>query len=165
MFFPIYVTYCLNYISTMNDTLLWRVRTFIYQHFAATTCAPQVADIVQHFPLSSEAATDMLKALHDIHALFLDPGTTNIRIANPFSAVPTPFIVDVNGKRYWANCAWDSFGVIAALQAAEGVIHASCAQSGTPLQLEIQQGEVVSTPARIHLLVPFRQWYEDMIFT
>ncbi|MEZ4727939.1 MAG: organomercurial lyase [Caldilineaceae bacterium] len=149
----------------MNDTLLWRVRTFIYQHFAATTSAPDLTDIAQHFQLSNEEATGMLKALHDIHALFLDPGTTNIRIANPFSAVPTPFIVDVNGKRYWANCAWDSFGVIAALQAAEGVIRASCTQSGIPLHLEIQQGEVVGTTAMIHFLIPFRQWYEDMIFT
>ena len=145
--------------------LLWPVRTFIYQHFAATTRAPHLTDIQDHFALSREETVDLLNDLHAIHALFLDPGTTNIRIANPFSAVPTPFVVDVNGKRYWANCAWDSFGVIAALQAAEGAIHATCAQSGAPLYLQIQQGEVVKSTAIIHVLVPFQQWYENMVYT
>ncbi|MCE7985889.1 MAG: hypothetical protein DYG89_32325 [Caldilinea sp. CFX5] len=148
-----------------ENSLLWPVRTFIYQHFAATTRAPQLADIQDRFALSREATVDLLNDLHAIHALFLDPGTTNIRIANPFSAVPTPFVVDVNNKRYWANCAWDSFGVIAALQAEEGAIHATCAQDGAPLDLQIHQGAVVATTAMIHVLVPFQQWYENMVFT
>lgn len=149
----------------MDNQLLWRVRTFIYEHFATATRAPDLLTIAQQFDLSTEQATTILNALHDIHALFLDPGTTNIRIANPFSGVPTPFEVDVNGKRYWANCAWDSFGVIAALQATDGVIHATCAHSNTPLQLQIHQGEVVDTTAIIHILVPFREWYQNMVFT
>lgn len=148
----------------LDETLIWPVRTFIYQHFAATTRAPGLTDIVQHFQLSKEEATDILKALHEIHALFLDSNGA-IRIANPFSAVPTPFAVDVHGITYWANCAWDSFGVIAALQATDGVIQATCAQSDTPLQLQIHQGEVVATPAIIHILVPFRAWYQNMVFT
>ena len=148
-----------------ENPLLWPVRTFIYQHFAATTCAPHLTDIQDHFALSHEETADLLNDLHAIHALFLDPGTTNIRIANPFSAVPTPFVAEVNGKRYWANCAWDSFGVIAALRAEEGAIHATCAQSGAPLHLQIQQGAVVATTAVIHVLVPFQQWYENMVYT
>lgn len=149
----------------MDNQLLWRVRTFIYEHFAATTHAPDLLTIAQHFGLGDARATDILKALHEIHALFLDPGTTNIRIANPFSGVPTPFEVDANGQRYWANCAWDSFGVIAALQATDGVIHATCAHSDTPLQVQIHQGAVVDTTAIIHILVPFREWYQNMVFT
>lgn len=149
----------------MANALLWRVRTFIYEHFATTTHAPDLTTITQHFGLSDAETTAILNALHDIHALFLDPGTTQIRIANPFSGVPTPFEVEANGQRYWANCAWDSFGVIAALQATDGVIHATCAQSDTPLQLQIHQGEVVATTAIVHILVPFRAWYQNMVFT
>jgi len=148
-----------------ENPLLWSVRTYIYQYFAETTCAPQLANIAKHFALTHEQVIDLLHALHEIHALFLDPGTTNIRIANPFSAVPTPFVAEVNGKRYWANCAWDSFGVIAALRAEEGAIHATCAQSGAPLHLQIHQGDVVATTAMIHVLVPFHQWYENMVYT
>lgn len=148
-----------------ENTLLWSVRTYIYQHFAATARAPQLTDIATHFALTYEQVIDLLYALHEIHALFLEPGTTNIRIANPFSAVPTPFVVYVNGKRYWANCAWDAFGVIAALQAEEGAIHATCAQSGALLHLQIRQGEVAATTALIHVLLPFHQWYENMVYT
>ncbi|MEZ4870254.1 MAG: organomercurial lyase [Caldilineaceae bacterium] len=149
----------------MDDTLLWDVRTFIYQHFATTARAPELDVIAQHFTIGQAQAAEILNALDAIHALFLEPSTTAIRIANPFSAIPTPFAVEVNGRRYWANCAWDSFGVIAALQALAGTIHATCTQSGEPLHLAVEQGEVVDTSAVIHLLVPFRQWYEDMIFT
>ena len=148
-----------------ENPLLWSVRTYIYQQFAATTHAPQLTDIAAHFALTHGQVSNLLHALHEIHALFLDPSTTNIRIANPFSAVPTPFVVEVNGKRYWANCAWDSFGVIAALQATEGAIHATCAQSGAPLHLHIHLGAVVATSAMIHVLVPFQQWYENMVYT
>lgn len=149
----------------MDDRFLWRVRTFIYEHFATTAHAPDLRTIAQQFNLSSAQATEILNALHEIRALFLDPGTSRIRIANPFSGVPTPFEVDVNGQRYWANCAWDSFGVIAALQATDGVIHATCAYSDTPLHLHVQQGEVVNTTALIHILVPFREWYQNMVYT
>lgn len=35
----------------------------------------------------------------------------------PFSAVPTEFRVLVGDRAMWANCAWDAFGVAAALDA------------------------------------------------
>lgn len=149
----------------MDDALIWSVRTFIFETFVATTRAPQLTEIMQAFTLNTDQASDVLFALHEKHALFLDPGTTNIRIANPFSAIPTPFLVDVNHKTYTANCAWDSFGVVAALKAKDALIHSLCTQSATPVHVEIHQGQVVPTEILIHVLVPFQQWYDDMVFT
>ena len=40
-----------------------------------------------------------------------------IRMANPFSAVPTAFRVSAAGRWWYANCAWDAFGICAALHA------------------------------------------------
>jgi len=149
----------------MDDALIWSVRTFIFETFVATTRAPQLTEIMQAFNLSTEQATDVLFALHEKHAIFLDPGTIDIRIANPFSAIPTPFLVDVNDKTYTANCAWDCFGVVAALHAKEALIHSVCTQSAMPVHMEIHQGQVVPTSTLIHVLVPFQQWYDDMVFT
>jgi Sulfatase len=46
---------------------------------------------------------------------FLDPDTNQVRRAHPFSAIPTAFLVHVREKTYWANCAWDCFGIVAAV--------------------------------------------------
>jgi len=53
--------------------------------------------------------------LHDAHALVLWPDRKQVRMLNPFSAVPTAHRVRA-GKRWWyGNCAWDAFGICAAL--------------------------------------------------
>ena len=148
-----------------GETLLWAVRTFVYERFATTARAPSIGDIAQNFDLTLEQAGQRLRALHDQHALFLEPGALAIRMANPFSAVPTAFEVEVNHKTYQANCAWDSFGVVAALGAGEANIRSVCAHSGAALSVSVRQGQAVSAGEVIHFLVPFRQWYRDIIFT
>ena len=40
------------------------------------------------------------RQLHEAHALVLNPATAEIRMANPFSAVPTAYRVHANG-RWW----------------------------------------------------------------
>lgn len=151
----------------MSDTapLMWTVRTFIYEHFVATTKAPTVAAIADHFALSEAEAAALLHALHDQHAIFLEAEGTVIRIANPFSAVPTDFVTAIGDKRYWANCAWDSLGVVVATGANAARIYTTCAADQQPLLIEVVDGAVVDNGALAHVLVPFRHWYDDMVFT
>jgi hypothetical protein len=147
----------------MNDSLIWAVRAFVYDHFAATARAPDLEAVARHAGLTLEQAGEILAALHDRHALFLEPGTRLIRQASPFSAIRTSFEVEVNGRTYRANCAWDCFGVAAAEDA---TIRSACAHTGQALQLGVRQGRVVEAgQVVIHFLVPFRWWYEDIIFT
>ena len=151
--------------ATPADDLIWAVRTFIYEHFVAAARAPHATQIAAHFVLTQAEAEEVLYALHDRHALFLEPGTTEIRLANPFSAIPTNFITEANGQRYWANCAWDSLGVIVAVGAGEGIVHAQCADDGQPLTVRVENGQVVDHGALAHVLVPFQHWYDDLVFT
>src|SRR5262245_33369710 len=51
--------------------------------------------------------------LHDAHALVLDAETGAILMANPFAAVPTRYRVAVGDRWWYANCAWDAFGICA----------------------------------------------------
>ena len=71
------------------------------------------------------------RRLHDEHALVLDGDA--IRMANPFSGVPTPYRVDAAERRWYANCAWDAFGVVSAL-GGMGDVLSRCEQTfATPL--------------------------------
>ena len=144
---------------------IWICRHMIYRHFAETGRAPSVSEIALACGIREEEARAALIALDEVHAVFLDPGTFDIHIANPFSGVPTDFLVEVGTRTYWANCAWDSFGVIAALKAADGVIRAACAENGEPLRLEVRAGEAIDHGEVVHFLVPFSEWYNDMVFT
>ncbi len=55
------------------------------------------------------------RRLHDAHALVLNPATDEPRMLNPFSVVPTAYRVHAGGRWWYANCAWDAFGICAAL--------------------------------------------------
>lgn len=148
----------------MDENELWDIRAFVYRHFADTTRPPNVDEVASHFALPHKEAVSAYEQLHGRHALYLKPGTHEVLMANPFSGVATPFKVHVNGKTYFANCAWDALGIPAALHA-DAEIEASCAQSGEPIHLRASGGEVRGSDALAHFLVPFREWYSDLIST
>ena len=85
-------------------------------------------------------------------------------MANPFSNVETPFRVHVDGKTYFANCAWDSLGIPAALHS-DADMEAACAQSGEPIMLQVRDGRVSESDVLVHFLVPFKCWYDDLVYT
>jgi hypothetical protein len=144
--------------------LMWEIRAFVYHHFAETTHPPGAEETATHFDLTYEEAASAYEELHGRHALFLKPGTHDILMANPFSGIETPFKVYANGKIYSANCAWDSLGIPAALHA-DANIEAACAQSGEPVQLSVTDQQVQDSDVRVHFLLPFRDWYNDLTFT
>jgi hypothetical protein len=150
--------------ATMPPDLLWSVRAFIYHRFAEKAQPPDLADVAHHFQLTPEQVEAIYLELDRRHAFFLEPGSLSIRIANPFSAVPTPFRVQARGNHYWANCGWDALGIPAALHA-DARIEGRCAYTDEPLILTVQDGELAPTSAVVHFVVPFARWYEDMTFT
>ena len=148
----------------MDETILWKIRAFIYQHFAETTRPPSVVETASHFALTDEEAGAAYEELHQRHALFLKPGTHEIFMANPFSGVETQFKVRADGKTYFANCAWDSLGIPAALHT-DAAIEAACAQSGEPICLSVSGEQVRGSNVLVHFLIPFREWYNDLTST
>jgi hypothetical protein len=67
----------------------------------------------------------------------LNPATDEIRMANPFSAVPTAYRVEAAGRRWYANCAWDALGVLGAL-AVDGRVESSCPDCGEPYAVHVR---------------------------
>jgi hypothetical protein len=148
----------------MKENLLWQIRHFVYQHFADTTHPPSVDETAVHFNISNEEASDNYKELHNRHAFFLEPETMSIRMANPFSGIPTDFKVHANGKTYYANCAWDMLGIPAALHT-DAIIEAICTESNDAIQLEIKDGQITNNQLLVHFPIPFSHWYDDLVFT
>lgn len=148
----------------MDENQLWDIRAFVYHHFAVTTRPPNVDETASRFALTHEQAVSAYEELHQRHAFYLQPGTHDILMANPFSGVETPFKVRANDKTYFANCAWDSLGIPAALHS-DAQIEAACAHSGEPIRLMVSDHQIQDSDALVHFLLPFREWYNDLAFT
>jgi len=85
-------------------------------------------------------------------------------MANPFSAVPTPYRVEADGRSWYGNCAWDAIGICAALHA-DGRIATSCRDCGEPIELGIEDGRPDDDRLLFHCLVPAAHWWDDIVFT
>jgi hypothetical protein len=148
----------------MDESQLWEIRSFVYRHFAETTRPPSAEETASHFGLTHDEVAAAYEGLHRRHAFFLKPGTHDILMANPFSGVETPFKVYANHQSYFANCAWDSLGIAAALQV-DADIETSCAQTDDLIRLQISDQQIRNSNALVHFLIPFKDWYDDLVFT
>lgn len=141
-----------------------QIRWHIYNHFAEHRLPPTVQETAAAFHRSVEEVAAAYTRLNEAHAIFLQPGTDEIRMANPFSAVPTPFRVHIGERWWWANCGWDALGIAAALHA-DAHIETHCAESKLPIKLMVEGGQVKGDEAVMHFALPFRRWYDDLVFT
>jgi hypothetical protein len=141
-----------------------RTKLTIYKHFADTGQRPSPEDVAAAVGADVERVLEAYTWLRAQRVLALEPDGTSIRMAPPFSGVPTQHVVEVDGKRYFANCAWDALGVPAALHQ-PGEVHSRCEHSGDPLRLKVGlQGPEPSTWI-FHCLVPAAKWWDDIVFT
>ena len=104
------------------------------------------------------------RQLHEHHALVLQPAGDEIRMANPFSAVPTAYRVQADGRWWYGNCAWDAFGICAALHV-DGRIETSCPDCGESLHVEVRDQRPDDESLLFHCLVPAARWWDDIAFT
>src|SRR5438552_18055149 len=113
-----------------------RTKLAIYEHFATTGARPTMSDVAAKVGVAAGEVRGIFERLRAQRVLVLEPDGESIRMAPPFSGVPTQHVVIVDETRYFANCAWDAFGIPAALRYA-GRVHSRCEQSGEPLNLKI----------------------------
>ena len=132
------------------------LRKLVYERFVELGRAPTMAELG-----TTESA---LRRLHEAHMLVLEPDRPEIRMANPFSAVPTPHRVEADGRSWFANCAWDAFGIPAAL-GVDGHISSSCPDCGEPIEIDVVDGRPEPADDVFHVLVPARSWWDDIVFS
>ncbi len=140
------------------------VRLHIYRHLADVGEAPTAAVTARALALSQSAVEDSYRRLAAGRAIVLAPGTVNIWMAHPFSAVPTPYRVRAGERSYWANCAWDVLN-ITALLGVDAQCVARCPDCGEMLTLRIRGGAPIPGAGVIHFAVPPRRFWENIGFT
>jgi hypothetical protein len=142
-----------------------RIRNHVYSSFVRDGHARAPGEAAAELALPASEVEAAYRRLHDAHALVLHPGTTEIRMLNPFSAVETPHRVESGGRSWFANCAWDALGIPAALHA-DGIVHSACADCGDPLELEVRDDRLArGGELLVHFVVPARRWWDDIAFT
>jgi hypothetical protein len=139
------------------------LRNVTYRLVVELGRAPSADEAAAAAGLTREELEAGWRRLHDEHALVLDP-QTELRMANPFSAVPTAHRVHADGRWWYGNCAWDAFGICAALHA-DGRIETSCPDCGEPIAVEVRDERPDDESLLFHCLVPAERWWDDIVFT
>jgi hypothetical protein len=144
-----------------HDLVLRRLTYGLLVDLARAPTASEVAEA------AGRTTSDVLagwRRLHDQHALVLNDGRTEIRMANPFSAVPTAYRVLAKGTWWYGNCAWDAFGICAAF-GSDGRIESSCPDCGEPIAVVVDDEEPDDRTLLFHCLVPAYKWWDDIVYT
>ena len=140
------------------------VRHAVYEHFVATGEAPTAAGLASRLGLKPPEIVASFQRLFERRLLVLGSDREQILMAPPFSGVPTQHRVVVGDREYFANCAWDALGVVAAL-GRDGLVRSRCEQSREPLDIPVHAAGPDPVPCVIHFAVPASLWWRDIGFT
>ena len=145
-----------------TDDLDRLVRQYIYHAALNRGHPPTLAETAQTIKATSDETRASVQRLADGHVLVLQRDTGEILMANPFSAVPTPFLVENESYACYGNCIWDAFG-IAAMTKMDTRIKTACGDCGTAMEVRVLKG-AVQGEGLMHFALPARRWWEDIVF-
>lgn len=141
-----------------------RVKLAVYSLTAEAASVPPMEQVAARIGASVGEVRRGYDHLRSNRVLVLEPDGVTIRMAPPFSGVPTQHRVLVAGKEFFANCAWDALGILAALHEA-GEVRSRCEQSGEPLRVPVSLQGPAPVPCVIHFAVPAAHWWDPIVFT
>ena len=122
------------------------LRRTIFESFATTGEPPRVDDV------------PTLRSLAEQHVVVLE-NEDRIVMAHPFATHDRGARVEAGDRTWRGSCAWDAFGIIAALGLRDAqVIDASA------IRIAFRDGRPVDD-AVFHVAVPAAQWWADIGFT
>ena len=126
---------------------------------------PTAGEIASELDMPIAMVQEAYARLGESHVFVCEPADpSRLRMANPFSAVPTPFKVSARGGAYHGNCVWDALGIVALL-GGEGSVETSCPDCSEPMRLGVADGKLVECEGVVHFGVPARRWWDDIVFT
>jgi hypothetical protein len=140
-----------------------KVRLHVYDHFIKSGRAPTLAEAAEALTSAASEVQAAYQRLADGKALVLQ-GNGDILMAEPFSAVPTPFVVESGKRSWWANCIWDALGVPAMLKE-DARILTSCGCCGDVMTLEVKEKKLLDSSGVAHFAIPARDWWKNVVFT
>jgi alkylmercury lyase-like protein len=147
------------------DDFVNQVRLAVLGRTIERTQVPSAKELASELAQPQSRVTEAYRALAEGHVYVLEPDDpSRLRMANPFSAIPTAFTVRARGRRYFGNCVWDSLGIVSLL-GGEGTVETSCPDCGRAMALRVVGGRLIEGEGVVNFSVPARQWWDDIIFT
>jgi hypothetical protein len=141
------------------------VKLNIYEMIARTARMPASIDIALGIGSSLADVERAFQRLYEKRLLVLEPGSlSRIRMAPPFSGIETQHRVKIEEKVYFANCAWDAFGIAAALKR-DADIESNCPDCSESLTFQIRDEKPPTQECVVHFAVPAAHWWRDIIYT
>jgi hypothetical protein len=141
-----------------------RVKLAVYHHFAEMGRPPRPQEVAERVHSDIQNVLESYPRLRAQRLLVLESDGSSIRMASPFSGVPTQHLVEADEIQYFANCAWDALGIPAALHKS-ATIHSRCEQSGESFHLHVDINGPEPSDWLFHSLVPAAQWWDNIVFT
>ncbi len=139
------------------------VRSHVYDYVMREGLPPTIAETSSVLSRSADQVRSSFQRLADGHILVLQKGSDEVLMANPFSAVPTPFLVKAGGRSYYGNCIWDAMGIPAMLQQ-DATLEASCGCCSTAMNLKVTNGLIGEAHGIAHFAIPAAHWWDDIVF-
>jgi hypothetical protein len=140
------------------------VRLEVYRFFIDQGRPPVPAEVAETLATDQASVEDSLRRLAEAHVLVLAPGTPYIWMANPLSAIPTPFQVEIGGRRFFGNCIWDALAVVAML-GGTGTVTTWCPDCHQRMSVTVAENRLASGEGVVHFAVPAAHWWDDIGFT
>lgn len=139
------------------------VRRFVYDVTLRRGFPPTIAESAAGLRTNVSDVRVSFGRLAAGRVLVLQPESGEILMANPFSAVPTPFLVEFDDYGCYGNCIWDAMG-IAAMRRKDARIKTSCGDCGALMEVGIVAGAQQSGQGVAHIALPARRWWDDIVF-
>jgi len=136
------------------------VRAEIYSLFAGGTFEVDAEQLAQSRGWDRHEVQESLESLEAQHRISLVAGTHRVLMAHPFASLDSGYQAHIDTRSWFANCAWDALAIVALLGNGNG------RATGRELDIDwsIEDGRV-SPNGIVHLLVPARQFWDDIGFT
>jgi hypothetical protein len=151
-------------MDEMPEEFDLQVRRYVYDVSLGRGYPPALAETADALGVPVPAVRDAFQRLAAGRILVLQPDSGEILMAGPFSAVPTPFVVEAPDFSCFGNCIWDALG-ITAMTGQDARIKTACGDCGTAMEVRVTGGAVQNAEGLAHFAIPARNWWDDIVFT
>jgi hypothetical protein len=130
------------------------------KHVGEKGHTPDITQLSALASRSQQETEDGLRELARMHGVILVPNSLEVWSLHPFALMPTRFWVSAKQGGWWANCAWCSLAIGAALHT-EVRISTGDGAEDQPLEFLVHQGCASRPDVLMHFPYPPARWWDN----
>jgi Alkylmercury lyase len=130
------------------------------RHIIETGHAPGLQKLADLAGLTEEKTAEVLRKLEEMHGVILAPNSLRIWSLHPFALNPTSLWVSTATGGWWANCAWCSLGIWAAIKQDVNIFTSGGGEESS-LDFSIESGQTRRKDLLMHFPYPPHTWWDN----